>query len=416
MTASHKRGTRVNTGGGGGGSRQQQRRGAQAAGLNEIIEHALTASQAKSRGINKKDRRFRWHVLRNSQGSACELPLADSADVTQAPVTGQGDTVVGARQEERSISSGQDEAGADETVDTTSGVDGSDVSQQESARPPPDAADGARFAVPDLIAALFHDGGLPRALIASVQECVEARVGAKACIIVSGSTGSRITAMAAGASPSLVTKAFPISDLDVEVSVPPSTRQGAIAEDIIKKAALEGIEAACSHIVGDTGLVDRVSQKLELFNLTNKGMRMNSRIYRRNTKGALVSIDVPRFSPGGDRLQHSPIFATRNDTLPDGLVLHRIRIACCENGGEAVRRTSVPIMDIKTQVRTPTQLVKRMEWGLKISVPTPAAAVNELQRMLEREYDNVDASKDERRVAQRALLATLDRRGRRTKS
>ena len=79
------------------------------------------------------------------------------------------------------------------------------------------------------------------------------------------------------------------------------------------------------------------------------------------------------------------------------------------------RWVSVPLLDIKTRIGEPPRLVPRIEWGLNVLVPCPRAAAQEINKLLARDYDNVDVSKDVLRGEQVALLETLDGRGRRTK-
>jgi hypothetical protein len=53
---------------------------------------------------------------------------------------------------------------------------------------------------------------------------------------------------------------------------------------------------------------------------------------------------------------------------------------------------------------------------LNLLVPCPRAAAQEVKKLLERKYDNVDAGKDKVRHEQMALLETLDGRGRRNRA
>lgn len=391
--------------GGGGTTRDDRARYA----LDDLVRSALSASSGASRGVNRCDRRFRWHVLSRAEDRDLDRDRErdGSLSETNSDVNANSDANSDANSGVNSdANSGvnSEEFFVDEKAETgiASGV---------AAREPPTRAEDPHDSA---LATIFEDGAVPRALVSAVQDRVAERTGARAKVVLSGSTGARITAVSAGAPRATVAAAFPTSDIDIEVCVDPTTAivaRGDVSLERVLEAARAGVEAACVDIVADVYLESRVARALESCGLGVDRARANSRVYIRNESGDLVSVDVPRFSSSAPRLRHSIVFATRNDTMPGGLSLHRIRAAFRRPDGSL---RSVSMMDIKTSVRAPERTVPRVEWGLRLYVPCPGAASDELERMLSRTYENVDSSKDERRAAQAKVLTALDRRGKRT--
>lgn len=177
------------------------------------------------------------------------------------------------------------------------------------------------------------------------------------------------------------------SDLDVDVMVYGTHLDAAVAS----------IDAACTDLIRSTALEQEVRKYLKKAGL-RAGKRRNSRVYVKDDGGQIVGVDVPRFSHGR-RLCHSFIHATRNDSIP-GMVLHRVRVSVSGRGGDEC----VPILDVKTRMRDPVESVSTSLEHVPVKVPSIQAALSEVLKLLLRDYDNVDSSKDAKRKDQLILL------------
>ena len=61
-------------------------------------------------------------------------------------------------------------------------------------------------------------------------------------------------------------------------------------------------------------------------------------------------------------------------------------------------------MDIKTKIDVCPPTLSTYAWGVRASVPTCSSAISELCKLLLRQYDNVDSSKDSVRVIQLCIM------------
>ena len=267
---------------------------------------------------------------------------------------------------------------------------------------------------------LLGDGAILREALMAVQTHVASAIGpaarGAATVVVGGSTGMRLEQ----AGKMATTDAFDaVSDVDVDVYV---------AHD--HSASLQGVVAAvdraCMHVMRDAAFAAACEARMPPTLTSQKGRRFPARVYAANDAGVVIAVDVPTLAQGSPRVHAGPVFATRNDTL-DGTVLHRIRIALARAGGDGdvgdvsgdggdvdKPPASLPIVDIKTRVGEAPPTIARRVAGLQVRVPTAKHAIAELERLLRREYDNVDASKDSVRHKQLACLRAATTRGSRS--
>ena len=334
------------------GKRRRHRRPGPASTASDLISRALEDSCHHRRGRNALDKRFRYHVL------GCEPAGEDDGQKADAEESAEH---------------------ADALSD-----EGSD-----SGAPSP-AGRGVR--VPnDLYPALLGDDAILRDVMLSIQLRVAGSVGARAKVILGGSTGMR---MEASGSQARIAQAFPVSDIDIDV-------YAADCEAMVP--ATRAADMACADLLRDPDFVQNVVRRLP-GGITTANCRTNSRVYALNRNSQLVSVDVPALADDCPRFPHQPLFATRNDSL-GRLVLHRLRLACrstSTEGGDLPK--SIPIVDIKTRIGSPPPSVQRVLGGINIRVPSARSARAELQKLLQREYQDVDESKDDARRAQLLLL------------
>jgi hypothetical protein len=193
--------------------------------------------------------------------------------------------------------------------------------------------------------------------------------------------------------------AFQPSDLDVEVLCAPRDEAYAVT----------CVDEACAKLVRDRSTVGSVVDAVTGAGFGTDTCRKNSCIFAPNGNGDLVAIEIPAFE-GGARLPHSPLYVMRNDGIRCDRFrsLHRIRL-CVQNDG---RRTTLPLMDVKvrTDGRGPKS-TPRTVFSVPVRVPTLKASIDELEKLLLRRYDNVNASKNGvRRLRLQALQRVLNSR------
>ena len=238
-------------------------------------------------------------------------------------------------------------------------------------------------------AEILHDDLVMRRAMDALSKRLDQRsMGDRAAAVVTGTTAVRYTLRTLNCSRRRIDDACPASaDVDVDVRV---DRE----EDHANVCA--AVDAACADMANDTKLVRTIGKRVASADV--RTCMANSCVYVPASKGT-VRVDVPRLSDATPRIRFGHVSATRNDTLADGVILHRVRVTCMI----ADTRVSVPFVDIKTYVassaRTSVEQVDR-----HVRVPSARYLCVELSNLLTRKYDNVDASKDERRAFQLHLL------------
>ena len=272
--------------------------------------------------------------------------------------------------------------------------------------------------------AFLGDGFILNTVSKHLKAAVDASTHGEAKVVVTGSTGARLCAYqhpdrkAARLSHECISSAFPVSDIDMEVRVPPSSA------DVVMAQAVAAVDRVCARMIDDAILQMYVKRVCSAQSLDVDKCKTNSRIITHrlgtadqdacqntgegadhdNGQGRAISIDVPRFSRVAPRLHYTPLFATRNDTFK-GTILHRLRLSCSAAG----RRRSYPLVDIKT-LRSDTSDVRYTSvpvFGTEVTVPSLESMREEIRRLLAREYRNVDTSKDERRRLQKDVFDRL---------
>lgn len=322
----------------------------------EVVRDALDTSVTKRRSRCTLDKRFRWHIM-----DAYEMDTADA----------------GSRDDES-------EASSEAALAVTK------VHSRSSKTVPH-----------EVYASILRETSLLRELVFAIQLRVAEKVGARAKVVLGGSTGMRMeVAGDKRIHETLVREAFPVSDIDVDVYA---------CDDEACNAAVEAVDQACADIVCDKRLQFQLAHSLPDY-LTSVDCRTNMRLYKVNEAGKTVAIDVPMLSDKVPRMPFAPLFATRNDTLRD-VTLHRIRFACRAAEGKPGKHDivsqmpkSIPIMDIKTHVASPPCTVERIVGGVRMRVPEARSCVAELTSLLERHYTDVDERKDEKRRKQLDIM------------
>lgn len=248
----------------------------------------------------------------------------------------------------------------------------------------------------DLHAALLEDGHVGGRVIGAL---FDAACRVRGCrVVLSGSTGTRelVAAARGGEYP------FAAADVDVDVYAP--------SEDA-RDAVVVAVQRACAEILNDDYFVReclaRVPARLRVDATCNR----NSALIVRNRRGDVVRVEVPRFSARARRLPYSPVYATLNLTL-ETVALLRFRMHMVDDA-DGCRHFSLPMVDVKVRTGPLPELARRRVayGGALVRVPSPRAALEELDKLLSREYEHVDARKDERRLEQRRALEDAMARG-----
>lgn len=338
----------------------------------QLVADAIDASASgKRRGCNSKDKRFRWRVYdrKDADGLECMIDLQDDS---AWPVLGTDPRASAVPTSPRTL-----------TLD-----DKNRVVRDVSAR-----VCGAVFADDEMVLALMRT--------------LERRLRGTRCqAAVTGSTAVRAALVDLGCDAERISRVCPRdSDLDADVVA------GSKDVDLVRAK----IDSACADILSSHRMSEKIVRRVEDAGIGWAASRSNSVLICRHPgrDGAVVAVDVPRFEDACPRLPFSCLSASRNDTMDRGVVLHRIRLSGEVTVAEQKVRVSVPIFDIKSYVGYERD-VKRMSIETasstdRIPVPTPRHLCIELSSMLTRKYDNVDASKDGKRLNQ---LRELERQTR----
>lgn len=239
-----------------------------------------------------------------------------------------------------------------------------------------------------LYEAILEDGWIGGQVIGAL---FDAACRVRGCrVVLSGSTGTRelVAAARGGEYP------FEAADVDVDVYAPHEDARGAVV-NVVQRACAEVLNDA--HFVREC--VSRVPEHLRVDRTCNR----NSALILRNRTGNIVRVEIPRFAARARRLPYSPVYATLNFTL-ENVALLRFRLHMADD--EANRHFSLPLVDVKVRTSPLPELERRRVayGGALVRVPSARAAIQELDRLLERDYDHVDERKDERRLIQKRAL------------